>query len=204
MKKSIYAPFGTVNGPFLSARLFCLNSGQSEGPLARAARQKAERSLQKASSKSSAVSTKVYEAAKTSFDFTIVFGALGLAGVIFGTLFMTLFSSSSPYKVYNESLKIIQEHGGVCMLLGEPILGFDESSHRRGGTMPSVEGKDDAGRDFVRCSYNIQGPRGKATVVAEKKNHDGTLEFEYIAVMMPGRNPVFVLDNRMDDEFSMP
>jgi hypothetical protein len=154
------------------------------------------RQLRRSEARANAVSTTVYKVAKTSFDFSVVTAGMVIAGAIGFVLFQSLFSRSSPYRVYDKSLALVQEDPNVALILGKPVRGFDET-RSRGGALPHEEGVDEQGRKWVGVSYNVQGPRGKATVTALMiENEAKELDFQYVMVQAPKYRPIFVVDNR--------
>ncbi|XP_047348271.1 mitochondrial import inner membrane translocase subunit Tim21 isoform X1 [Vespa velutina] len=89
-----------------------------------------------------------------------------------------LFSSNSPYGIYNRALDRCQKNTKVLDALGEPIKVYGEGRRRRNHFSHGFYEKD--GTKYLRLKFYMEGIRRRGTVYVEAKNVSDNYEFTYI------------------------
>lgn len=72
----------------------------------------------------------VKETTKTASYLGVILLGVGIAGMIFYTVFSELFSSKSPNNVYSKALDQVINDTRIKDALGEPLSGFGEENRR--------------------------------------------------------------------------
>lgn len=72
----------------------------------------------------------VKETTKTASYLGVILLGVGIAGMIFYTVFSELFSSKSPNNVYSRALDQVINDTRIKDALGEPLSGFGEENRR--------------------------------------------------------------------------
>lgn len=72
----------------------------------------------------------VKENLKSAGYLGVIIGGIGITALILYTLFSELFSSKSPYSVYNDARLRCIEHPKVMDILGAPVKAFGEVTQR--------------------------------------------------------------------------
>ncbi|XP_045152086.1 mitochondrial import inner membrane translocase subunit Tim21 isoform X3 [Echinops telfairi] len=115
-----------------------------------------------------AVSTtqKVKEAGRDLTYFLVVLVGLGITGGLLYVIFGELFSSTSPNQIYGKALERCRSHPEVTGILGEPIKGYGETTHRGRRQHVSYLRYTQDGLHRMRLKFYIEGsepePRERA------------------------------------------
>ncbi len=111
-------------------------------------------------------------------------------------------SKMSPNSIFNESFKLVEINTDVINMFGSPIkaYGTDYGGHKAGRRyhIKNTLHTDDAGIEYRRILYSIEGPSGQlGNVYVEKTSSQGDGDFVYIIVedKRSGRT-IPVIDNR--------
>ena len=105
------------------------------------------------------------------------------------------------YSVFGQALERCRGHSVVAVRLGTPLSGYGVESSSRSARQRIRHklGRDAEGRETVTVQFQLRGPRGVATVLAEAHAQPGApggYAMNYIQVVdAGGKKPIHVMIN---------
>ncbi|CAM9701116.1 mitochondrial import inner membrane translocase subunit Tim21 [Lampetra fluviatilis] len=144
---------------------------------------------------------KVKDAGRDLTYLGVILLGVGLTGALLYPVFMELFSSWSPNRVYTSALGRCRDHPEVMAALGLPISGYGETTRRGRRQHVSHLEFEQEGVKHMRVKFYISGsePMAKGTVHAEVvQTPKGKFEFRYLFVELETypRRIIIIEDNR--------
>ncbi|XP_032816527.2 mitochondrial import inner membrane translocase subunit Tim21 [Petromyzon marinus] len=131
----------------------------------------------------------------------VILLGVGLTGALLYPVFIELFSSWSPNRVYTSALGRCRDHPEVMAALGLPISGYGETTRRGRRQHVSHLEFEQEGVKHMRVKFYISGsePMAKGTVHAEVvQTPKGKFEYRYLFVELETypRRIIIIEDNR--------
>lgn len=144
---------------------------------------------------------KVKDAGRDLTYLGVILLGVGLTGALLYPVFIELFSSWSPNRVYTSALGRCRDHPEVMAALGLPISGYGETTRRGRRQHVSHLEFEQEGVKHMRVKFYISGsePMAKGTVHAEVvQTPKGKFEFRYLFVELETypRRIIIIEDNR--------
>jgi len=149
---------------------------------------------------------KVVEGTKSAFSGLIALGGLGVAGVLIYYASGSLFSSQSPYHVFDMCLEKCRSHPEVIAALGQPIRGYGEG--RRRSTMLAYNEYERHGIKCLLLQVHLEGPSGITGTCFVEMYHWGEgrkAEVNYMFVDIPSRRQrIWIEENYGSEREELP
>ena len=133
----------------------------------------------------------------------VILAGLGVAAVAAWSVLKELVFEPKEYTVFGLALDRCRAHSVVGVRLGSPITGYGVESTSRSARQRIRHklGRDAEGRETVTVQFQLRGPQGVATVLAEAHADSaapGGYAFNYLQVQDlagGGRRPIHLIVN---------